>query len=52
MQDDNISYYAWAAWETVEDLKEYIESDSARKLLEYTAKEDIVVQITGVKPLV
>ena len=52
LQDDNISYYAWAAWETVEDLKKYIESDSAKELIEYTSKEDIVVQVSGVAPIV
>ena len=52
VQDDNISYYGWAAWETVEDLVAYIKSDTAKKLIEYTAKEDIVTLLTGVKPIV
>lgn len=50
--DDNISYYGWAAWDSVEELVEYIKSDSAKKLIEYVSKEDIVTLITGVKPIV
>ena len=51
-QDDNISYYGWAAWESVEDLVTYIKSDAAKKLIEFVAKEDIVTLITGVRPIV
>lgn len=50
--DDNITYYGWAAWETVEDLVDYLKSGAAKKLIEYVAKEDIVTLITGVKPIV
>lgn len=46
------SYYAWASWESAGDLVDYIKSDSAKKLIEYTEKEDIVALISAVKPLV
>lgn len=50
--DDNISYIAWAAWETPEDLVEYIKSDASKKVIEYISKEDIVALISAVKPVV
>lgn len=52
LQDDNITYYAWAEWESPKDLIDYLKSESARKLIEYTAKEDIVTLVSGVRPLV
>ena len=52
VQDDNITYIAWAAWESAEDLIDYIKSDAARKVIEYISKEDIVALISGVRPIV
>lgn len=51
LQDDNITYISWAAWKSIEDLAEYLKSDDARELIEYTAKEDIVTLVSGVRPI-
>jgi heme-degrading monooxygenase HmoA len=47
---DNISYWAFGAWESAEDLKEYLFSDAAKKVEKFLVKEDIPAFVTPLLP--
>lgn len=48
--DDNLTYWFFAAWDSVSDLKDYLESKAAKRTEEFLIKEDIPAFITPLLP--
>lgn len=51
LQDDNLTFYVWNVWETNEDRRSYWRSETARKLLDFIAKEDIETELSAARPV-